>query len=163
MQPLVDGLVGAVLGAAAFTGLHAMGLLGWGDVKLMAALGAMLGTMGTIWALALTPIIGALHVGFVLTFNTHAREIFANGGGLTLPFAVSMALGSGAALWRSAARVYQTSSSVDSVGERPMPWTSSRRTLSTLNRPAAPMSLSKLSSNSAGPFLKRRKLSRATT
>jgi prepilin peptidase CpaA len=53
-------LGGAALGLLALLPLHLMRALGAGDVKLMAAFGALLGPLNTVLALAFTLIAGAV-------------------------------------------------------------------------------------------------------
>ena len=51
---------GAVLGFAIFLALYCLGGMGGGDVKLMAAFGALLGPLGILTAAVLASVIGGL-------------------------------------------------------------------------------------------------------
>jgi prepilin peptidase CpaA len=61
----VEGLIfsaeGLVLGMAFFTVPYLMGGMGAGDVKLMGAVGAVLGSEGVFWAAVMTGIAGGLY------------------------------------------------------------------------------------------------------
>ena len=54
------GLVGVIAGLAVFFHFFALGGLGAGDVKLMAALGAWLGWQDTVWTAAYGAIAGGV-------------------------------------------------------------------------------------------------------
>jgi prepilin peptidase CpaA len=59
-QGLAASSGGAVLGFAIFLAVYCLGGMGGGDVKLMAAFGALLGPMGILTAALLTAVIGGL-------------------------------------------------------------------------------------------------------
>lgn len=90
---LVSGLAGAVCGAAVLAVLAALGRMGWGDVKLMAAAGAALGFPLVVAALLFTSLWGA----------AQAAVAFAWKRSRAIPYAVAIALGSWTALlWERA-------------------------------------------------------------
>jgi prepilin peptidase CpaA len=69
----VDGLLfstgGMVLGMATLIVPYLMGGMGAGDVKLMGAVGAILGPLGVVNAFVLTALIGVIYAVFVVLFN----------------------------------------------------------------------------------------------
>jgi Flp pilus assembly protein protease CpaA len=90
---LVSGAVGAACGAAALAALAALGRMGWGDVKLMAAAGAALGFPLVVAALLFTSLWGAAQAAVAFIWK-RSRAI---------PYAVAIALGSvSAVLWERA-------------------------------------------------------------
>jgi prepilin peptidase CpaA len=66
---------GTVLGFAVFLALYCMGGMGGGDVKLMAAFGALLGPPGILTAAALTSVIGGLMAAASLAIRRHRKAI----------------------------------------------------------------------------------------
>jgi len=103
--PLSLGLVEAALGAAVCGGLLAVVAwvwkrrtaidgLGFGDVKLAAAIGGLLGAERGLWAITVSAAGGAL-LGFLLSLR-RKRE-----GPMLFPYGVPLALaGAGFLLWR---------------------------------------------------------------
>lgn len=87
------GLGRAVAGAAAgflvFLAFHIVGAMGAGDVKLMAAFGALLGPSGILPAALLTAVAGGLLAGVWLAAKRSARRI---------PYAPAITLGAWLAL-----------------------------------------------------------------
>jgi prepilin peptidase CpaA len=69
---LTDALGGALVGLAIFLPFYLLRGMGAGDVKLMAAAGAFVGTGGAFWAAAL-----ALIAGGTLALAIIARRLFA--------------------------------------------------------------------------------------
>jgi prepilin peptidase CpaA len=69
----VDGLLfstgGMVLGMAILIVPYLMGGMGAGDVKLLGAVGAILGPLGVVNAFVLTALIGVIYAVFVVLFN----------------------------------------------------------------------------------------------
>ena len=64
---LTDSLAGAAVGGGLLLLCHLAGWLGAGDVKLMAAMGTLLGLVGTVWALFYTAVVGgAVGVGVLI-------------------------------------------------------------------------------------------------
>jgi prepilin peptidase CpaA len=66
---------GAALGFAIFLGLYCMGGMGGGDVKLMAAFGALLGPLGILTAAVLASVIGGLMAAASLVFRRRRKAI----------------------------------------------------------------------------------------
>jgi prepilin peptidase CpaA len=80
---------GALLGFAVFLVFFWLGAMGGGDVKLMAAFGALLGPSGILLAALLAAPIGALIAAGCLAWNRHRRSI---------PYAPAIVLGAWMAL-----------------------------------------------------------------
>lgn len=80
---------GAVLGFAIFLVVYCLGGMGGGDVKLMAAFGALLGPMGILTAAVLTSVIGALMAAASLALRRRRKAI---------PYGPAIVLGSWLAL-----------------------------------------------------------------
>jgi prepilin peptidase CpaA len=80
---------GAVLGFAVFLVVYAMGGMGGGDVKLMAAFGALLGPLGILTAAVLTSVIGGLMAAASLALRRRRKAI---------PYGPAIVLGSWLAL-----------------------------------------------------------------
>jgi prepilin peptidase CpaA len=113
---LVAGVVGAVLGLLPF-GLFAWrGTVGWGDAKLMAAVGAAFGYPLVMAALVFVSLVGALQAVVALiwhgevwdTLTRSARRWAARVGrkpapelppGRHIPYGIAIALGSFWAMW----------------------------------------------------------------
>jgi prepilin peptidase CpaA len=108
---VLSGLLGAAIGAAVFGGIAwARKGLGWGDVKLMVAVGAAFGYPLTLAALLFVSLAGALQAIVVViwqraVFDT-ARQLFSRwskaGEPRTerhIPYGVAIALGSVWAMW----------------------------------------------------------------
>ena len=72
---LARGLGGMALGFAIFLALYCFGGMGGGDVKLMAAFGALLGPTGILTAALLASIFGGLIAGACLLFRRNRKAI----------------------------------------------------------------------------------------
>lgn len=120
---IMAALVGFAVGLAVFFPFFALGGMGGGDVKLMAALGTWLGWQPIVWTALYAAVAGgilALGVGFA---HGYLRQAFSNIGGLVvfwatqgirpvaaltlehgngprLPYAIPIFVGLVAALWR---------------------------------------------------------------
>lgn len=101
------GVLSGLLGAALGGGLLALLTLwrkgfGWGDVKLVAAVGAALGYPLVIVALVLTSLIGAVQAVGTLVWQavTRAERRDTPGGPRFIPYGLAIALGSFWAMWR---------------------------------------------------------------
>ena len=113
---------GWVTGAALFFPLFALGGMGAGDVKLLAALGTWTGAAQVLWVALFAAIAGGVLAILVSLYSNHARQLFSNirlllthwsvvgirpvdaltldhGRGPRLPYAVPIALGLLWALW----------------------------------------------------------------
>jgi prepilin peptidase CpaA len=80
---------GTLLGFAVFLVFYLLGGMGGGDVKLMAAFGALLGPLGILVAALLAAMIGGLTAASSLLLNPSRR---------TIPYAPAIVLGSWLAL-----------------------------------------------------------------
>jgi len=80
---------GALVGFGVFLGFYAMGAMGGGDVKLMAAFGALLGPSGILVTALLAAIIGGLVAAATLALDRRKR---------TIPYGPSIVLGAWLAL-----------------------------------------------------------------
>ena len=119
----ISGLVGVVAGLAVFFPFFALGGLGAGDVKLMAALGAWLGWQDTVWTAAYGAIAGGviavalgLQSGYLGQALSNLKGILttwwlvgvrplpehtlAEGRGPRLPYAIPIFVGLLVTLWR---------------------------------------------------------------
>lgn len=87
---LMSGLIGAGLAVLPFGLLALRGGMGWGDVKLMAGVGAVLGF----------PLVvaGMLFIAFAGALQAVAAILWRGRGGY-IPYGVAIALGSFGALW----------------------------------------------------------------
>ena len=81
---LAMAMTGGLLGFALFLIFYWLGAMGGGDVKLMAAFGALLGPSGILLAALLAAPIGALMAALYLAWNRHRRSI---------PYAPAIVLG----------------------------------------------------------------------
>ena len=72
---LVMAFAGAVLGFSIFLALYCLGGMGGGDVKLMAAFGALLGPLGILTAALLASVIGGLMAAGSLVLRRHRKAI----------------------------------------------------------------------------------------
>lgn len=86
---LALALAGALLGLVVFLVFYWLGAMGGGDVKLMAAFGALLGPSGILLAALLAAPIGALIAVACLAWNRRRRSI---------PYAPAIVLGAWLAL-----------------------------------------------------------------
>ena len=120
--PLWQGVLGASLGLALAVPLFALGILGGGDVKLLAAVGAFLGPIPLLGALSVScvaaaamAVIDAARRGLLLLLFMRLVDAVAfsgsfgrlgnaqrlsSPGALTVPFGVAIAIG--AIAWRFA-------------------------------------------------------------
>ncbi len=80
---------GAALGFSIFLALYCLGGMGGGDVKLMAAFGALLGPLGILTAAVLASAVGGLMAVASLLFRRHRK---------TLPYGPAIVLGAWLAL-----------------------------------------------------------------
>jgi prepilin peptidase CpaA len=113
---LLSGLIGLGACAAIFALLALRKKMGWGDVKLMAAVGACFGYPSSLAALVFVSLAGALQALVTLIWQGAVWETLANVGkrwavrvkrlpqeaaGETrrIPYGVSIALGSFWAMW----------------------------------------------------------------
>jgi len=113
---------GWVVGLMLFLPLFALRGIGGGDVKLLAAIGAWLGPVPTIWVALFTALAGGVLAILVSAYHGYTRQAFTNVWGLLaywrvmgvrphpsltlessgtprLPYAIPMAAGLGLALW----------------------------------------------------------------
>ena len=86
---LAYAAAGSLLGFVVFLVFYWLGAMGGGDVKLMAAFGALLGPSGILMAALLAAPIGALIAAFCLAWNRGRRSI---------PYAPAIVLGAWLAL-----------------------------------------------------------------
>ena len=119
---LVMSLGGWVVGLMLFMPLFLLRGIGGGDVKLLAAIGAWLGPIPTIWVALFAALAGGVLAVIVSAYHGYTRQAFTNVWGLLsywrimgirphpaltlessksprLPYAVPMAAGLGLALW----------------------------------------------------------------
>ena len=73
-----SALLGWVIGAAAFIVPFALGGLGAGDVKLLAALGAWLGPLGAFWVALYTGVAGGVMAIVVAIATGYLRRALSN-------------------------------------------------------------------------------------
>ncbi len=71
---LLFSLAGASLGLAVFAPFYLMGGTGAGDVKLMAAVGALLGPAGLFRSALCTALVGGVYAGLLLVSSRRGRE-----------------------------------------------------------------------------------------
>lgn len=121
---LVTSLIGLVTGLGVFFPFFALGAMGAGDVKLMAALGAWLGWQPTIYVALYAALAGgalailvSLHAGYTRTAVSNVRALLSHwwltgirplpaltleaGTGLRLPYAIPILAGVVVTLWQS--------------------------------------------------------------
>jgi prepilin peptidase CpaA len=70
----VFGLGGLLLGMGLLIVFYALGGMGAGDVKLMGAVGSMLGPQMVLWAAFYTAIFGGIYAVGVILFHPRLRE-----------------------------------------------------------------------------------------
>ncbi len=78
MSGFLSSVAGAGVGFALFFPLFALGGMGAGDVKLMAALGAWLGPAGAAWTALYAAIAGGVMAVVVALGRGYLRTAFAN-------------------------------------------------------------------------------------
>ncbi len=108
-EPLLYSLIGAVVGGGVFWVFYLFNAVGGGDVKLMAAIGALMGFRFTVSALVVISIVGAFMALLVLVFRRRllqglkesARTMFfirkrrvEESARITIPYGVAIAAGS---------------------------------------------------------------------
>jgi prepilin peptidase CpaA len=121
-EGLGSSLLGFVIGLAAFFPLFAVGGMGAGDVKLLAAFGAWLGPSGAIWAAIWGSLAGGVFALVVAGWSGYLSEAIRNvttiagvwsavgpsrvagvtladAGGPRLAYAVPIGIGAVVALW----------------------------------------------------------------
>lgn len=87
---LADAMLGAVLAFAVFLIPYLLGGLGGGDVKLMAAFGALTRVEGVLPALILVAIAGALTSALFLAYDRLRGRAFCT----AIPYAPAIVMGS---------------------------------------------------------------------
>ena len=119
LDPLIDGLIGALLALVLTLPFLMLGVMGGGDAKLLMAIGAFMGPRHLLWAGLLIALIGGMMAvvdagrrGALLpvlfncsqimkhwaTFGRRgANRSFASVGALTIPYGIAIA--AGALLW----------------------------------------------------------------
>jgi prepilin peptidase CpaA len=70
---LLFGIEGLFLGIGLFIIIYILGGMGAGDVKLMGAVGAMLGPQMVLWAAFYTAIIGGIYALAVIAFHPRTK------------------------------------------------------------------------------------------
>ena len=119
LQGVTSGLLGAGVGLGCFAPFYLLRAMGAGDVKLLAAVGAVLGPQGAFFAALFSLLAGGLGaIGYVLwrglraSVSSFVHEGFAAAGVSALvaaqlarrdrlPFALPIAVGGIAACWYS--------------------------------------------------------------
>lgn len=112
---LVSGLIGAACALAIFGLLALRGKMGWGDAKLMTAVGAAFGYPLCLAALVFVSLVGALQALVTLIWQGAVGETIAGWGrrlaerfgrargpsqaARRIPYGVAIALGSFWAMW----------------------------------------------------------------
>lgn len=72
---LLFGIEGLLLGMGLFIVLYMLGGMGAGDVKLMGAVGTMLGPQMVLWAALYTALAGGIYAIAVIVFHPRTRAI----------------------------------------------------------------------------------------
>ena len=70
---LLSGLAGLGLGLGLMLPAYGLGVMGGGDVKLMAAVGAALGPAGVLWSFLFTSVFGGVYALAVLLLRPEGR------------------------------------------------------------------------------------------
>ena len=83
-QGPVFAIGGALVGLAVFLPFFALGGMGGGDVKLMAALGAWIGPAPIVWTALYGAVAGGVMAIVVGAARGYLRQAFSNIGGLLL-------------------------------------------------------------------------------
>ena len=93
-------LAGSATGLFALLPFYLLGGMGAGDVKFFAAVGAFLGPFATLYAVAMTLVIGALIAAGVYSYHKYRsdlvnedREKTNSKNGISFPYAPAIALG----------------------------------------------------------------------
>ena len=92
---IVEGLVGALLAAAVAVPMAVWGRMGWGDVMLLAAVGAFFSWPAIVTALMLISLCGAAQA--IVTLAVARAHAAARPAGI--PYGVAIAAGSALAAW----------------------------------------------------------------
>jgi len=74
---IASAVFGAMVGAALFMGIYLAGGMGAGDVKLLAAVGAIVGPASLVIVFVLTGLLGGLVAMIVLLFRGNVSTVFA--------------------------------------------------------------------------------------
>jgi len=69
IKGLILSLSGLALGMSVFIIIYLLGGMGAGDVKLMGAVGAMLGPEGAVYALFCTVLVGGIYAAVIFALN----------------------------------------------------------------------------------------------
>ncbi len=102
LEGALASLAGAALGVAVLLPFYAIGVMGAGDVKLMGALGALLGPQALVSVAVYTAIAGGLLSIVILAFNGRLLETMSGlvirrqlpaRNGATAPYALAIAAG----------------------------------------------------------------------
>ena len=88
-QGLQHAIVGLLVGGAVFFPFFALGGMGAGDVKLMAALGAWLGWQPVLFIAMYGAVAGGVLAIFVALGSGYLRQAFANLGRLLMHWRIS--------------------------------------------------------------------------
>ncbi len=83
------GLVGAAIGLVGFLPFYAKGAMGAGDVKFMAALGAFLGPLLTLQAVAWTLVSGGVYGVLIFAFAGGFRDLVGRYRGMAKTLAMT--------------------------------------------------------------------------
>lgn len=100
LSGVVFSLIGCVVGLGLFLALHVAGVIGAGDVKLMAAVGSMLGPYGVMVASVLTMMVGGVYALAAMAYQWGIAKT-----GRKLILAVQGALLTGGANWSQELRL----------------------------------------------------------
>jgi prepilin peptidase CpaA len=71
-------VAGWVVGLALFFPMFALGGMGAGDVKLLAAVGSLVGPLAVVWVALFTSISGGIMALIVALFSGYLRQAFVN-------------------------------------------------------------------------------------
>lgn len=82
MPGVASALLGALLGAAIFIGLHLAGGMGAGDVKLFAAVGSIVGPQSLLVIFVLTGILGGVAALVLILLRGSLARVLRNSIGL---------------------------------------------------------------------------------
>jgi prepilin peptidase CpaA len=104
-QGLASGLLGAAAAAVVFGGVALVSRgVGWGDVKLLVAVGSAVGVPLVLTVMIAISVVGAIQAIVIVLWQSRAREGQTNSGALGrhIPYGVAIALGTAWAVWSSA-------------------------------------------------------------